>query len=162
MRDLDLYLLVARRLVADGDAHPHSAFADHAVEQEADELVAKATAASELATVTLFGRPRLIDFTQYGPRGHYANDEASYGPDHPDLARVLLNLAYLLRTDGRIDEAEPMFRRALAIFEASYGRDHPHTAIARAHLAALEAAHGRGGAGRLTAKGFFRRLFGKR
>ena len=32
-------------------------------------------AASELATVTLFGRPRLIDFTQYGPRGHYASDE---------------------------------------------------------------------------------------
>jgi hypothetical protein len=29
-----------------------------------------------LATVTLFGRPRIIDFTQYGPRGHYSTDEA--------------------------------------------------------------------------------------
>ena len=75
-RDLDLYLLVARRLIADAEEHPHSAFADPAVEREADELVAKATAASELATVGLFGRPRLIDFTQYGPRGHYASDEA--------------------------------------------------------------------------------------
>lgn len=74
-RDLDLYLLVARRLLADGDARPRSAFADAAVEREADALVEKAMAAGELATVTLFGRRRLIDFTQYGPRGHYAKEE---------------------------------------------------------------------------------------
>ena len=73
-RDVDLYLLVARRLIADGDP-PRSAFADPEVEREAGELVAKATAASELATIELFGRPRLVDFTQYGPRGHYASDE---------------------------------------------------------------------------------------
>jgi len=59
-----------------------------------------------------------------------------------------------LSRHGRIDEAEPMFRRALAIFEASYGRDHPHTAIARAHLAALEAERGRVGARRPAAKGW--------
>jgi hypothetical protein len=76
VRDLDLYLLVGRRLIADADENPRSAFADPAVEREADELVAKAMATSELATVTLFGRPRIIDFTQYGPRGHYASDEA--------------------------------------------------------------------------------------
>jgi hypothetical protein len=75
VRDLDLYLLVARRLIADAEA-PHSAFADATVEREAGELVAKAMAASELATVMLFGRPRLIDFTQYGPRGHYASQES--------------------------------------------------------------------------------------
>ena len=74
VRDLDLYLLVARRLIADGDPL-HSAFADAAVEHEADEILAKALAASELATVTLFGRPRLIDFTQYEPRGPYATEE---------------------------------------------------------------------------------------
>jgi hypothetical protein len=74
VRDLDLYLLVARRLIADAD-HPRSAFADQAVEHEAGELAAKAMAANELATVTLFGRPRRVDFTQYGPRGHYASDE---------------------------------------------------------------------------------------
>ena len=79
VRDLDLYLLVARRLMADADADadpPHSAFADAGVEREADELVAEAMAASELTTVTLFGRLRLIDFTQYEPRGHYADKEA--------------------------------------------------------------------------------------
>jgi hypothetical protein len=74
-RDLDLYLLVARRLLAEGEA-PRSAFGDSAVEREADELVGKALTANELATVTLFGRSRLIDFTQYAPRGHYANQES--------------------------------------------------------------------------------------
>src|SRR5262249_62067584 len=52
-----------------------SALADATVEHEAGELVAQVMAASELARVTLFGRPRLVDFTQYGPRGHYASDE---------------------------------------------------------------------------------------
>ncbi len=78
VRDLDLYLLVARRLITDADADtdpPHSAFASGTIEREADELVAKAISASELTTVTLFGRPRLIDFTQYEPRGHYADKE---------------------------------------------------------------------------------------
>jgi hypothetical protein len=73
-RDLDLYLLVARRLLADRDP-PRSAFSDAAVEREADELVGKAMEANELTTVTLFGRSRLVDFTQYEPRGHYAGEE---------------------------------------------------------------------------------------
>ena len=72
-RDLDLYLLVARRLLAAEDQRPRSAFGDAAVEREAAELVEKVTAADALATVALFGRPRLVDFTQYGPRGHYAS-----------------------------------------------------------------------------------------
>jgi len=76
VRDLDLYLLVARRLLAAGDIRPRSAFADAEVEREAGDLVDKAMAASELAAVTLFGRQRLVDFTQYGPRGHYASQEA--------------------------------------------------------------------------------------
>lgn len=74
VRDLDLYLLVARRLIADGDP-PRSAFADIVVETEASELVAKVAAAKEVATISLFGRSRLIDFTQYGPRGHYTSAE---------------------------------------------------------------------------------------
>src|SRR6202043_854412 len=55
---------------------PQSAFADATVEREASALVAQAMAASEPATVTLFGRLRLIDFTQYAPRGHYASGES--------------------------------------------------------------------------------------
>jgi hypothetical protein len=75
-RDLDLYLLVARRLIAGSDPLPQSAFADAAVEREASELVDKAIAANDLEKVILFGRARLIDFTQYAPRGHYASEES--------------------------------------------------------------------------------------
>jgi hypothetical protein len=97
-RDLDLYLLVARRLIADGQEpnndEPKSAFADATVEREAGELVAQAMAASELAKVALFGRPRLIDFTQYAPRGHYASEEfmARYFRAAMWASRLELNL----------------------------------------------------------------------
>jgi hypothetical protein len=40
--------------------------------------------------------------------------EASYGPDHPDVARDLNNLATLLSATNRLAEAEPLMRRALA------------------------------------------------
>ena len=59
-----------------------------------------------------------------------AIDEASYGPDHPNVARDLNNLASLLHATNRLDEAEPLYRRALAIDEASYGPDHPKVATA--------------------------------
>ncbi len=59
-----------------------------------------------------------------------AIDEASYGPDHPDVAIHLNNLASLLQATNRLAEAEPMYRRALAIDEASYGPDHPNVATA--------------------------------
>jgi tetratricopeptide (TPR) repeat protein len=58
-----------------------------------------------------------------------AISEASYGPDHPNVARGLNNLAELLRATNRLSEAEPLYRRALAISEASYGPDHPEVAI---------------------------------
>jgi len=54
-----------------------------------------------------------------------AIDEASYGADHPNVARDLNNLAQLLQATNRLAEAEPLMRRALAIDEASYGADHP-------------------------------------
>ena len=46
-----------------------------------------------------------------------AIDEKSYGPDHPDVARDLNNLAQLLQATNRLGEAEPLMRRALAIDE---------------------------------------------
>lgn len=44
---------------------------------------------------------------------------------HPDVARDLNNLALLLRATKRLGEAEPLYRRALAILEKSLGPDHP-------------------------------------
>jgi hypothetical protein len=67
--DLDLYLTVARRLL-DGDrVRPTVAGTD----ELARSLVAQALEAKRLARVELFGRPRLVDFTQHAPRGHYAS-----------------------------------------------------------------------------------------
>ena len=66
-----------------------------------------------------------------------AIDEASYGPDHPNVARDLNNLASLLWATNRLGEAEPLMRRALAIDEASYGPDHPTVAIRLNNLAQL-------------------------
>ena len=43
--------------------------------------------------------------------------EAALGPDHPELALTLSNLAELYRTQRRLAEAEPLYTRALPIDE---------------------------------------------
>jgi hypothetical protein len=57
-----------------------------------------------------------------------AVDEKSYGPEHPDVARDLNNLAGLLQVTNRLQEAEPLMRRHLIIllkFTRSTGHLHP-------------------------------------
>jgi tetratricopeptide (TPR) repeat protein len=66
-----------------------------------------------------------------------AIDEASYGPEHPNVAIRLNNLAQLLQDTSRLGEAEPLMRRALAIDEASYGSEHPNVARDLNNLAQL-------------------------
>ena len=63
--------------------------------------------------------------------------EASVGPEHPDVAIGLNNLAGLLQATNRLGEAEPLYRRALAIHEASFGPEHPNVAIGLNNLAGL-------------------------
>ena len=58
-----------------------------------------------------------------------AIDERSFGPDHPNVARDLNNLAQLLQATNRLEEAEPLMRRALLIFREftrRTGHEHPH------------------------------------
>jgi hypothetical protein len=58
-----------------------------------------------------------------------AMDESSYGPEHPEVARDLNNLAGLLQDTNRLDEAEPLYRRSVSIllaFTRRTGREHPH------------------------------------
>ena len=64
-------------------------------------------------------------------------NEASYGPDHPDVSITLNNLANLLRMTNRPAEVEALVRRALKIDEASYGPDHPAVARDLANLATV-------------------------
>ena len=67
-----------------------------------------------------------------------AIDEALYGPDHPEIATALNNLAFALRDLGRVGEALPLYERALAIAEAVYGPDHPNSQTVRGNLAACD------------------------
>jgi tetratricopeptide (TPR) repeat protein len=64
-------------------------------------------------------------------------DETSFGPDHPDVASDLNNLASLLQDTNRLSEAEPLMRRALKIIEKSLGKNHPNVATALNNLAEL-------------------------
>ncbi len=79
----------------------------------------------------------LFSKAEYWSRRALKIDEASFGPDHPNVATDLNNLAGLLRVTNRFSEAEPMMRRALKIDEKSFGPDHPNVAIDLNNLAQL-------------------------
>jgi tetratricopeptide (TPR) repeat protein len=59
------------------------------------------------------------------------------GPDHPDVAMTLNNLAVLYKFAGKYAEAEPLYQRALAIFEAALGPTHPKVRTCRKNYAQL-------------------------
>jgi CHAT domain-containing protein len=63
--------------------------------------------------------------------------EKAGGPEHPDTATALNNLAALYDATGAYAEAEPLYQRALEITEKTLGCDHPSTAIALNNLAEL-------------------------
>jgi CHAT domain-containing protein/Tfp pilus assembly protein PilF len=63
--------------------------------------------------------------------------EKTYGPDHPDTAFSLNNLAFLYYIQGAYAKAEPLYLRALAIREKALGPDHPDTATSLNNLAGL-------------------------
>jgi tetratricopeptide (TPR) repeat protein len=64
-------------------------------------------------------------------------DEKSFGPEHPNVAGDLNNLAQLLQTTNRLSEAEPLMRRALVIDEKTFGPEHPSVARDLNNLATL-------------------------
>ncbi len=68
--------------------------------------------------------------------------ERSLGPEHPNTATALNNLAELYRSMGDYAKAVPLHRRAIEIKEKALGPDHPSTAISLNNLARLYAAMG--------------------
>jgi tetratricopeptide (TPR) repeat protein len=56
-------------------------------------------------------------------------DEASFGPDHPNVAIDVNNLGSVLKALGDLAGAKTYLERALKIDEASFGPDHPKVAI---------------------------------
>ncbi len=63
--------------------------------------------------------------------------EKNAGPNHPDLATSLNNLALLYKDQGEYAQAERLYKRSLAIDEKALGPDYPDVAISLNNLAAL-------------------------
>ena len=134
-----------------GDAFPTES-GDVRSWPRAAPLAPHAVAVTTFANKAAISRPtslimdRLATFWQSKARWNAAEPlfqralaitETSYGPEHPNVASGLNNLALLLRATNRLAEAEPLFRRALAITETSYGPEHPSVAIRLNNLAGL-------------------------
>ena len=64
-------------------------------------------------------------------------NEKALGPEHPDLAVSLNNLAGLYQAMGAYDKALPLYQRALAIREKALGPEAPATAASLNNLGAL-------------------------
>ena len=73
--DLELYLAVAYRLL---HAVPDKQLRTPADEELATRIVEEVrNGRPGLETITMFGRDRVVDLSQFVPRGHYANEGAS-------------------------------------------------------------------------------------
>src|ERR1700754_2870520 len=68
--------------------------------------------------------------------------EKQVGPEHPDVASVLNNLAVFYTNERRFAEAEKTHLRALAIREKLYPPEHPDIAQSKCNLAVVY--HSRG------------------
>jgi formylglycine-generating enzyme required for sulfatase activity/tetratricopeptide (TPR) repeat protein len=65
-------------------------------------------------------------------------DERSLGPDHPDVATDLYNLAFVIHMDSyRDDRVQPLYKLSLAIREKALGPDHPDVGTILIRLAEI-------------------------
>jgi tetratricopeptide (TPR) repeat protein len=71
--------------------------------------------------------------------------EKALGPEHPDVALSLNNLAIVYERQGRYGEAEAAHARALPILEKALGPEHPHVASSLSGLATVYERQGRYG-----------------
>jgi CHAT domain-containing protein/Tfp pilus assembly protein PilF len=68
--------------------------------------------------------------------------ERELGPDHPDVAAAINNLAVLYANKGEYAKAEPLYQRALVIREKALGPEHPDVAQSLNNLAILYKSRG--------------------
>ena len=61
--------------------------------------------------------------------------ENTFGPNHPNFATSLNNLAELYHSQGKYAQAEALHKRALAIVEKALGPEHPHVATVLENMA---------------------------
>ena len=68
---------------------------------------------------TLYQQGRYSEAEPYAKEALRLGRE-EFGPDHPNVAIVLGNLAEVYRAQSRYAEAEPLYRRSLAIGEKTH------------------------------------------
>ena len=113
-------------------AVPHAAIAQGLAE----------AAALNQQVVQLYSQRRYSEAMPLAQRA-LAIQEKALGPNHPSVANLLNNLAFLYVAQGRYAEAEPLYKRSLAIREKALGPDHPDVAASLGNLAQLYKDQGR-------------------
>jgi len=104
-----------------------------ALYQEALRLVSDDNAHAALVAETLGGLAQVHILM-----GDYADAESelkrslvlfrtSFGDDHPAVAFALQNLAFDLETQGKLDQAKPVYEDAVALQKKIFGPEHPET-----------------------------------
>ena len=63
--------------------------------------------------------------------------EKLLGPEHPDVAITLNNIATLCRSDNRLDEAASLYRQSLSIFKRVLDPAHPNLVACAANYGRL-------------------------
>src|SRR5262249_14718706 len=63
--------------------------------------------------------------------------EKTLGPNHPDVAQTLNNLANVYQSESKHARAEDLYRRAIAICEKALGPGHPDVAAILDNLAGV-------------------------
>ncbi|WNF13629.1 tetratricopeptide repeat protein [Microcystis aeruginosa] len=82
------------------------------------------------------------DFTEVTSQEFLANQkkycpEIFEGDNYPNITENLNNLAKLYQSQGKYEEAEPLYLQALAIAEQALGENHPNTVKIRENLQTL-------------------------
>jgi len=64
------------------------------------------------------------------------------GEEHPDTLIAISNMGFLLRAEGKLEEAEPYHREALTKFRRVLGHEHAETLISIDNLGSLLSSQG--------------------
>jgi len=103
------------------NAEAHFRQAAEAFSRDPADLNLHATAVSHLSAVCIHGRR----YREAEGHARHAIDllTSRYGPDHPDIARDLHNLAMVYHATARLQEAERVLQRAIPLLESTPGND---------------------------------------
>jgi tetratricopeptide (TPR) repeat protein len=119
----------------DDDAPDVELALDQAAQMRARGLRADESKALIRAARGLLARGELADALRWTRAA--ADAAGELGPEHPDAAAILDNLAWLLHDQGALAEARPLLERALAIREQQLGPEHRYTATILNNLAGV-------------------------